>query len=119
MAKKETGKQKEKATPKKKTTKKTARNSKVRVITNKNITHIRVSTQNKAILDTIAAKLGEMYAKEMQEMKYKRITQDDALTQVLTTVLEEWNISRDALEANSKYALIKKLADQNIKSKEA
>ena len=80
---------------------------------------IRVSHENKAILEAIEDRLEEMYDKEMVDLSIKSLTIDGALTQVLTTALIEWSLPETMLEADSTYIRVRKAADSNDNKKEA
>jgi hypothetical protein len=80
---------------------------------------IRISHENKAILEAIQEKLEVMYDKEMSDLGLKSLTIDGAITQVLMTALIEWSLPETLLEKDSSYILIKKAADKNDENKEA
>jgi hypothetical protein len=80
---------------------------------------IRVSHENKAILELIQEKLEAMYDNEMSDLGIKSLTIDGAITQVLMTALIEWSLPQTMLEEDSSYLNVKKLADYNYNQKEA
>jgi hypothetical protein len=80
---------------------------------------IRVSHENKAILEAIQEKLEILYADEMVDLGMKTITVDGAITQVLTTALIEWNMPEKMLEEDSSYLRVRKHADKKDDNKEA
>lgn len=79
---------------------------------------IRISHENKAILEAIQDKLEVLYDKEMVDLGIKSLTIDGAITKVLMTALIVWSLPATMLEADSNYLRVMRAADGNDNKKE-
>jgi hypothetical protein len=79
---------------------------------------IRISHENKAILEKIQEKLEILYADEMVGLGMKTLTIDGAITQVLDAALIEWSLPVTMLEEDSSYLRVQKAAYKKDGEKE-